>query len=148
MTHRTALRPLILGLAGSVLTNTPALARQETNRLTASERADGWQLLFDGNTADAWRGFRQTSMPDGWQVVDGTLTRVAPGGDIISKEQFENFELRLELKVAEAGNSGIMPWGYDGVIVTYDRLANGWSGAPGPNGDVDRVFSITLNVSV
>ncbi len=47
-------------------------------------------------------------MPDGWQVVDGTLTRVAPAGDIITKEQFRNFELRLEWKLAEAGNSGIM----------------------------------------
>ena len=108
MTYRTALRALILGLAGSVLTHTPALAWQEMNRLAASERADGWQLLFDGNSANAWRGFRQTSLPDGWQVVDGALTRVGPGGDIISKEQFRNFELRLEWKVAEAGNSGIM----------------------------------------
>lgn len=44
--------------------------------------------------------------------------------------------------------TGIMPWGSDGVIVTYDRLSNGWSGAPGPNGDVDRVYSITLKVSI
>lgn len=44
--------------------------------------------------------------------------------------------------------TGLMAWGSDGVIVTYDRLANGWSGAPGPNGDVDRVFSVALRVSV
>ena len=44
--------------------------------------------------------------------------------------------------------TSIMPWGSAGVIVTYDRLANGWSGAPGPNGDVDRVFSVALKVSV
>jgi hypothetical protein len=41
-----------------------------------------------------------------------------------------------------------LTWGSDEVIVTYDRLANGWSGAPGPNGDVDRVFSVVLKVSV
>ncbi|MCH7490127.1 MAG: DUF1080 domain-containing protein [Gemmatimonadetes bacterium] len=78
------------------------------NRLTASERADGWELLFDGDTTDEWRGFRQDSMPDGWKVVDGALTRVAPAGDIITKKQFKNFELQLEWKIAEAGNSGIM----------------------------------------
>jgi hypothetical protein len=44
--------------------------------------------------------------------------------------------------------TGIMPWKSDGLIVTYDRLANGWSGAPGPNGDFDRVFSVALKVSV
>ena len=44
--------------------------------------------------------------------------------------------------------TSIMPWGSDGVILTYDRLANGWSGAPGPNGEVDRVFSLALKVSV
>ncbi len=108
MTYRTALRALIVGLTGSVLTHTPALARQEMNRLTASERADGWELLFDGDTTDEWRGFRQDSMPDGWKVVDGALTRVAPAGDIITKKQFKNFDLQLEWKIAEAGNSGIM----------------------------------------
>ncbi len=91
MTYRTALRALIFGLTGSVLTHTPALARQEMNRLTASERADGWEFLFDGNTTDAWRGFRQDSMPDGWKVVEGALTRFAPDGDIINKKQFQNF---------------------------------------------------------
>ena len=44
--------------------------------------------------------------------------------------------------------TGIMPWKSDGLIVTYDRLANGWSGASGPNGDFDRVFSVALKVSV
>ena len=44
--------------------------------------------------------------------------------------------------------TGIMPLGSDEVMVAYDRLGNGWSGAPGPNGDLDRVFSIVLKVSV
>ena len=44
--------------------------------------------------------------------------------------------------------TSVMPWGADTLIVTYDRLSNGWSGAPGPNGDVDRVFSVVLKVSV
>lgn len=44
--------------------------------------------------------------------------------------------------------TGIMPWGEDKVIVTYDRLGNGWSGAPGPNGKVDRVFTLSLKISI
>jgi len=44
--------------------------------------------------------------------------------------------------------TGIMPWKSDGLIVTYDRLANGWSSAPGPNGDFNRVFSVVLKISI
>jgi hypothetical protein len=67
-----------------------------------------WGALFDGRTTAGWRGFRMDSMPAGWQVVDGALTRVGPGGDIITVEQFGDFELELEWNVAPGGNSGIM----------------------------------------
>jgi hypothetical protein len=77
------------------------------NTLADHERAEGWRLLFDGRTTDGWRGFRRDAMPDGWQVVDGALTRVAAGGDIITIDQFESFELALDWKVSPGGNSGI-----------------------------------------
>ncbi len=66
-----------------------------------------WRALFDGSTTAGWRGYRMDSMPAGWQVVDGALTRVAAGGDIVTVEQFANFELELEWKLAPGGNSGI-----------------------------------------
>ncbi len=77
------------------------------NTLTAEQRAQGWRLLFDGETTAGWRGFRGADMPDGWQLVDGTLARVAPGGDIVTVEQFANFELALDWRVEPGGNSGI-----------------------------------------
>jgi hypothetical protein len=77
------------------------------NLLTDQERADGWRLLFDGRTTTGWRGYRSDTMPAGWQVVDGALTRVAAGGDIITVEQFESFELALDWKIHAGGNSGI-----------------------------------------
>jgi hypothetical protein len=77
------------------------------NTLTAAEREAGWRLLFDGRTLEGWRGFRQEGLPGGWAVEDGTLARVGEGGDIITEEQFENFELSLEWRVEAAGNSGI-----------------------------------------
>jgi hypothetical protein len=46
-------------------------------------------------------------MPDGWQVVHGALTRVDSAGDIVTADQYANFELALEWRVAEGGNSGI-----------------------------------------
>jgi len=81
---------------------------EQVNALTAEEAANGWRLLFDGRTTDGWRGYRQQSMPEGWQVIDGALTRVGRGGDIITTDQFESFELSLEWKLTEGGNSGIM----------------------------------------
>ena len=80
---------------------------QPLNSLTPAEQQAGWRLLFDGRTTAGWRGFRMDSMPSGWQVVDGTLTRVASAGDIMTKEKFANFELALEWNISQGGNSGI-----------------------------------------
>ncbi|MGH7151259.1 MAG: 3-keto-disaccharide hydrolase [Planctomycetota bacterium] len=77
------------------------------NTLTEAEKAQGWRLLFDGKTTAGWRGFKQTSCPAGWKVVDGALGRTAQAGDIVTEEEFESFELSLEWKVAKGGNSGI-----------------------------------------
>ncbi len=68
----------------------------------------GWRTLFGGGSLDAWRGFRSSRVPAGWQVVDGALTRVGQAGDLITRDEFGNFELALEWNVAEGGNSGIM----------------------------------------
>ena len=87
--------------------------------LTPAEQAAGWRSLFDGKTTAGWRGYMKADMPSGWQVVDGALTRVGPGGDIITTDQFANFELALEWKVAPAGNSGIMYRVIEGPQNTY-----------------------------
>lgn len=78
------------------------------NQLTAEEEAAGWKLLFDG-TLDAWRGYRHQDAPGGWSAVGGSLalTPGADGGTLITREQFADFELALEWKVAEGGNSGV-----------------------------------------
>ncbi len=67
----------------------------------------GWHALFDETSATGWRGYRRSDLPDGWQVVDGTLARVAPAGDIITVDLFESFELVFDWKVERGGNSGI-----------------------------------------
>jgi cytochrome c len=77
------------------------------NVLTDEERAAGWRLLFDGDTTEGWRGFQRPQISRGWQVQDGCLTRVGSGGDIITEDQFEDFELSLEWSVEPGGNSGI-----------------------------------------
>ncbi len=77
------------------------------NTLTAAEKAAGWRLLFDGTSLAGWRGYKTQTAPDGWKAVEGTLSRVGKGRDIITTDQFSDFELRLEWKVAKGGNSGI-----------------------------------------
>jgi len=88
----------VLGLLGSLL----AVGTQ------AAPQQSGWVSLFDGKTISHWRGFKQTTVPDGWQVIDGTITRAGAGVDLVSKEQYTSFEFEFEWKVPPGGNSGVM----------------------------------------
>jgi hypothetical protein len=85
---------------------------QEHNQLTAAEKETGWRLLFDGTLGSdtPWRAYRGTEMPPGWAVKEGALVSVKPaaGNDIVTKQQFEWFELKLEFKIEPGQNSGIM----------------------------------------
>jgi len=90
-------------LAGGVI----AAAQSVANTLSAKERAEGWRLLFDGKTAAGWRGYRQQTLPAGWRAIDGALTRVGQAGDIVTIDEFGDFELTLEWKLAANGNSGV-----------------------------------------
>jgi hypothetical protein len=79
--------------------------------LSPAERAAGWTILFDGSSTDHWRGYRAETFPEqGWSIDDHALHVIAGGGggDIITREQYGDFELALEWKVAPGANSGIM----------------------------------------
>jgi hydroxypyruvate isomerase len=67
-----------------------------------------WRSLFDGKTLAGWRGFTSTTPPAGWTAHDGVLERTGPGGDLMTVDQFGSFELRLEWRISDGGNSGIM----------------------------------------
>ena len=97
-------------------TTPPILA---INKLTDAEKAAGWELLFDGKTTNGWRNFKKQTVGSGWVVKDGTLmlnSKLTPdgkwqatdGGDIITDKAYENFELNLEWKINNCGNSGIL----------------------------------------
>ena len=92
---------------------------QQPNTLTAEERRAGWQLLFDGKTTQGWRGYMQDSIPSGWQVVDGALTRVGRARDIVTRQKYRNFELTLEWMIKANGNSGIFYRGIEGPEAIY-----------------------------
>ena len=110
-------RTLLLGAVLVCLAN--PLTAQEHNRLTAAERAAGWQLLFDGNSLEGWRGYNSEFMPTGWSVENGMLTRTGPGGDIITEQQFGDFEFYLEWLVGPGGNSGVLVRAVEGQEEVY-----------------------------
>ncbi|MDA3820992.1 MAG: DUF1080 domain-containing protein, partial [Bacteroidales bacterium] len=86
------------------------------NKLSAQQKADGWQLLFDGKTSEGWRGFKQSEFPNkGWHIADGAMMIEYSGmgeegfaGDIITEKTYKNFELQLDWKISPGGNSGIL----------------------------------------
>lgn len=85
----------------------PAFAAE--NEITSEEKTAGWQLLFDGKDLAAnFRGYKKDKLPDGWVAKDGAIVREKGGGDIITKEQYESFELSVDWKISPGGNSGIM----------------------------------------
>jgi len=90
--------------------------------LGLAESSGGWHSLFDGTSLSAWRGYKSEEVPTGWAIVDGTLAKKGSVGDLVSKDQFGDFELELEWKIGEAGNSGIFYRGTE----EYDHIY--WSG--------------------
>ena len=87
----------------------------KVNELSQKEKDEGWKLLFDGKSTDGWRSYNNKAFPTkGWIVENGAIKvqgsgagEAGGGGDIVYDEQFKDFELTLEWKVSEGGNSGI-----------------------------------------
>lgn len=104
------------GLCLLALATTPALADQQgaaPNMLTARERAEGWQLLFNGQDLAGWRSYRGGAPTPSWTVRDGTLMLTAnngkmSGADLVTADSYSAFELTLDWKVERGGNSGVL----------------------------------------
>lgn len=110
---------LVLGGATETLS-----AAAAPNQLTATEKSEGWKLLFDGSSFAGWRGYKKDAVPSkGWKVEDGILKKVGgeQGGDIITVEKFNDYDLSWEWRISPAGNNGIK------YLVTEER-----PGSPGP----------------
>ncbi len=86
-----------------------------TNKLTAGQKKEGWELLWDGKTSEGWRGANLDHFPEkGWSKDEGVLTvhasggaEAAHGGDIVTMEKYKYFILELDFKITEGANSGI-----------------------------------------
>ncbi|MEM8908318.1 MAG: family 16 glycoside hydrolase, partial [Bacteroidota bacterium] len=93
--------------------------QSKANTLSADEKAAGWKLLFDGKSTAGWHNFGKTTVGSSWVISDGALmlntskkddgsSYAKDGGDLVSDEAYENFELSLEWKISSCGNSGIL----------------------------------------
>ncbi len=86
------------------------------NELTEQQKAEGWKLLFDGKTMNGWKFFKDRKN-NSWEVIDGTLHCKAPietsgvdneRSDLMTTDQYDNFEFYTEWKITPVGNSGII----------------------------------------
>lgn len=85
--------------------------QEKDNSISEAEKKAGWKLLFDGKTTDGWRMY-QNIAGDDWEVVNGELISKKDGvtkrADLITVDQYENFELVFDWKVEKGANSGVI----------------------------------------
>ncbi|MBM4028980.1 MAG: DUF1080 domain-containing protein, partial [Planctomycetes bacterium] len=118
----TGLFRLLAGVLFALSLDVAACA-QEQNTLSPQEKEAGWLLLFDGQTTAGWRGYKSAPMPASWRVENGSLlSRREKGkssGDIVTVEQYADFELTLEWKMTRGNNSGV-------IYRATEETANVW----------------------
>lgn len=116
LVNEAARRHALLALvAAACLAGAAASDSAAPNTLSREERAQGFELLFDGLTTRGWRGLRQEKVAaDRWRVEGGVLAALAPppgeaerNDDIITLGSFSSFELRAEFRLSPGANSGI-----------------------------------------
>jgi len=66
-----------------------------------------WHALLDDKAVGEWRGWESTGLPDGWHLNGDTLSKDGAVDDLVTLEPFGDFELELEWKIGQGGNSGI-----------------------------------------
>ena len=80
----------------------------KSSDVAGPQRAPGeWRPLFDGRSLAGWRVYRSPAQPSGWVARDGALVKDRPTEDIVTVDQFGDFELELEWKISSRGNSGV-----------------------------------------
>src|SRR5437762_13955764 len=89
-------------------------ARNNNTNMSTPMTDDSWEMLFDGKTTKGWHKYGDGAVGSAWKIANGILyldeaaKKEDNGGDIVTDEEFENFDLKLEWKIAKSGNSGIM----------------------------------------
>ena len=114
--------------------NSPKMSTGKTV-LSSSERNDGWKLLFDGQSSNGWHRYGGGKIDSAWKQTDGMLwldvnakkaQNVKGDWDIVTDEEYENFDLQIEWKISNKGNSGIV------FLIHEDKPKYNWPWETGP----------------
>ena len=113
---------LMVAAACTPMGSNPPAESSTTSSVTTSaastQGAGPWRALFDGSNTDAWRGYKSQTLPAGWKIQDGVLTKSGAVEDIVTKDQFGNFELAWDWKLSPGGNAGVFYRGTE----EYDHI--------------------------
>lgn len=99
------------------------------NSLSRLEKKDGWHLLFDGKTTKGWHRYGGGAIDSVWKVKDGYLyldtlikkqQNIKGDWDIVTDEEYENYDLQLEWRICKNGNSGII------FYIHEDKSKHNW----------------------
>ncbi len=128
MKSTLALAGVALLLAACTTNPNQNESAQVTTNTTMEQPTSEWISLFDGQTTKGWHTYGQDTIGQAWKVQDGVLFldasqkdnwQVQGGGDIVTEEEFEDFHLKLDWKIAENGNSGIIFYVHENPKYTY-----------------------------
>jgi hypothetical protein len=113
------------------------IATAQENTLTAKEKQEGWKLLFNGKNLQGWHSYLEKEPGKGWQIKDGAIfinenDKSVDNADLISDNEFENFDLKLEFKTDTCANSGVMFYVHESP-----EYKNSWE--TGPEMQIDDV---------
>lgn len=103
----SVMRNLIFACAALCL----GLTASAQNTLSKQEQKQGWKLLFDGQTTKGWHTYLKPDAGSAWEVSDGTLAlnpQAQGRGDLVTNQEYENYELSVDWKISQEGNSGII----------------------------------------
>lgn len=91
-----------------------SISQASVNNLSNQEKKDGWKLLFDGKSTSGWHSYGRAIPGPSWKVADGTIyydttdERKIHDRDLVTNNEYENFDLKYEWKIAPKGNSGLL----------------------------------------
>lgn len=101
-------------LSGLFILSNSGFAQKNSqyNVLSSVEKAEGWQLLFDGKSTSGWHLYNEGNIKSAWTVINGELVcdptiEKVERGDLVSDQVFSNYDFSFEWKISKAGNSGV-----------------------------------------
>jgi len=107
---------IVLAFACSCIACGSNQTRMNSENNSEAVTDNGWIALFDGKTTNGWHSYGKDHVGSAWKVENGVLhldaeskkTSKTEGGDMVTNDEFDNFDFKLEWKISSKGNSGII----------------------------------------